>query len=519
MFTILNGYEGTHEKDGKYWFKKSSDFIFTKRITPTQKIPADLCGWFSVKQVVDVSSLAELYPYVLEWCADKHALAVRGKLIQGISANTPIRRRSGMFEERPSNIMVLDVDNLPLPEGIKSNDIRAQASYVCDILHKLDPTVFPPDLAFIAQGSSGSGFSSYIKLHLFLQNKCKISQAQNLFLFSEVNELFRQYFDNKIKLIDTALYHPVQVHYMAEPVLIDVKSPFTPANPRIVFKEGGVCFVPEDAPSHVFRDLKIEEREFSFYSKWKGDISVPGSVLKVINELDNWGKRRGFRTRMIAAFHCATQENLDIKILEDLLRPVVEKARPGQSESYFKDGRAAALKRFVQRSARVVPESIHNIPLKTISSGNEKFLRLEESPPEGSMCFMKASLGSGKTTTIQDWIRRGIIPGTFLTITNTSALVEANAERLHAGDYRSHKDLLAFSAGKIKRLSGTIHSLWKLRDIIHKFEYVFIDECDAVLNDLLFASIIEDKKRFLIIETLKELLLNCKVVILSDGLS
>ena len=64
-------------------------------------------------------------------------------------------------------------------------------------------------------------------------------------------------------------------------------------------------------------------------------------------------------------------------------------------------------------------------------------------------------------------------------------------------------------------MSTTIHSIHKFKNFVGQIDVIFIDECDAVMNDLLFAPVVKQRREC--ISVLREILLSAKVVILSDG--
>ncbi|MFP9072388.1 hypothetical protein ACLI1Z_17860, partial [Enterococcus faecalis] len=63
--------------------------------------------------------------------------------------------------------------------------------------------------------------------------------------------------------------------------------------------------------------------------------------------------------------------------------------------------------------------------------------------------------------------------------------------------------------------STTIHSLHKFKSFIGQIDTIFIDECDAVMNDLLFAPVVKQRREC--IQVLRDILMTAKTVILSDG--
>ncbi|QXN67573.1 hypothetical protein [Klebsiella phage vB_Kpn_3] len=107
--------------------------------------------------------------------------------------------------------------------------------------------------------------------------------------------------------------------------------------------------------------------------------------------------------------------------------------------------------------------------------------------------------------------------GNFLAITNTRALVSSNAKKFSAGQYDKSVDMLNFKRGAIDRMSTTIHSMHKFKSFIGQIDTIFIDECDAVMNDLLFAPVVKQRReciQFFVIFLLLQKLLSYLMVIL-----
>jgi hypothetical protein len=198
---------------------------------------------------------------------------------------------------------------------------------------------------------------------------------------------------------------------------------------------------------------------------------------------------------------------------------ILNTKRPGELDNYISQGIASAVSNIKACSVREVPLNCLGLPLTTIDGGSEpKFLNMTKYPPKDSVVFLKATLGTGKTYNIEQWLKNGHIEGNFLALTDTSALVESNTKRFSpARDFRTPKGRLDFATGKVQRLSGTLHSLYKIKDLTNSFDFLFIDEADSLMNNLLFATIISEEKRTVIIEVLRELLQNTDRVVISDG--
>ena len=160
----------------------------------------------------------------------------------------------------------------------------------------------------------------------------------------------------------------------------------------------------------------------------------------------------------------------------------------------------------------------------------QKYLKVNETLPKNKLVFMKASLGSGKTTTVKNLRSEGLLSGRFLSITNRVSLVEGiatdfNARKDELGDemppykYSKRVDRALWEQDSNGAMSTTIHSLHHFDRIAQEggVEVLFIDECDAVLNELLNgpAHILRNRKAC--IDTLTYLLATAKYVVLADG--
>ena len=527
MFTVLQANTGYHKVgDNNYKFRKTEDFTFSKIIGKGFKRPSDQCAFFNLVEEHIPETLEDAEELVRGWMFDPRKLIIRYKYTDSAKraaesavANTedlPVYvRRASELEEVPNKLVVMDIDSLPL-DGIRYNDLKGQVSKLREILHKCAPEYFPEDLGMMIKVSSSAGFSDMIKAHVFFMNNADLTQSQIKQLFFEVNGKFKQHYNSKITLVDLALYSTGQPHYFANPIFAKVSDPFK-TSMRLLRCSGAPATIPQTIKSYS-RNIKVDFSE-DLMSNMIGTKAMPETVAQMIQVLDKWPvKVSGFRTKMIAAFHRAIQSSFDLKELENILRPIIERKRPGMSDDYIKQGRSASISKFVERSARSIPEGIDGVGLEKLDSGSKPIhLDLKEPPPANSLTFLKASLGTGKTFSVAQWLRTGQLKGNFLTITNSSSLVESNAVKFDAGDFRSPKARLDYATGKVTALSGTIHSLWKLESIADSFDVLFIDEADAVLNDLLYASIISEERKKLITNVLATLLRTTSRVIISDG--
>lgn len=523
MFTILKGHEGYRLNKATGEYEKDTDLVFCKRFNkehPEGK-PASMAIQYNVVDEVYPEDLVEMEDLLHTLTRNPYLLAVRGKCTG--SKNAIYRRRVNFDLTERSHVVAIDVDDFPLPEDIDHFDLVGQAKFAIKMLNSISEDMFPLDAGFIVHASSSAGIKPGIRIHLILESNIPVTQGQLKFIFSTVNESSRQKYGSD--LIDLAYYSAVQPHYFADPIFEDgMVDPFLERRiPRLVRVEGSKINLPHNAPDYESTRGEFKEEFLSLLDSIKGKKSTSEKIEDTIRELEE--AEDGVYLRIIPKlYHRALEEGVDLAWLEREIRPYLEeyvstKDNRRSVQDYFNNGRRQALKAFVNNSARKIPEgNLKGVPLyalKTDSNEAEKYLKLREIPPPNSMTFVKASLGTGKTTAIINWLNKGLVKGGFLAVTNTRSLVASNAAKFGAGQYCKTADMLNFKRGGIDRMSTTIHSIHKFATFTDRVNFVFIDEADAVMNDLLFAPVV--KQRRACIETLRELLLAADYVVLSDG--
>lgn len=521
MFSVLKTLTyRDKDSNGEYYTVEEASQRLTKVFTRSgRKLSASFPKYYRLDDYYEPHNLEEWLTVLEELGGQYDRVLIRGEF-RDDKLGAKVRRKGSSVYPTDSHIIAIDVDELDLPKGMEPTDLKAQGEYVCNLLHKTYPEVFPDDMGFIAQGSSSSGFSDKIKMHLWLRNYDAVNQWQLRNLFSITNSKFKREFEISINLVDTALYHTVQPHYTAYPLFEDPSMDPYNGLSRTVYSYGNDCYVPKDFPEYV-KPVKLGERETTkFEENVLGSKIENDNMRRALDKIRLWTSpnERGLRTKVIACFHTAVQEQFCLNELKRILRPYLDDFRPGLAEDYFSQGIISALQNIKSLAAREIPPECQGIALDTIDGGNHpRFLNLSDSLPDDSVTFLKATLGTGKTNTIERWLREGKVTGKVLAITDTSALVEANAVRFDAGDFRKADARLSFAAGNLKRLSGTLHSLTKIKDFAHDFDFFFIDEADSVMNNLLFASIISEDKKQEIIDVLHTLLMHTDKVVISDG--
>jgi hypothetical protein len=513
--TVLSAFDGRNQRaDGTYYECNKSDTFLTKTIYGNGfKRQATNLRLYRLGDYYTPLTLEELDPILDKLENDPHSMAIRYKYKDRYRKGQLVLRNSEVVEAHPSPLVCIDIDELSMPNNIDKTDIDAQASYVVKILHSCYPSTFPSDLGYIAQGSSSAGFSDKIKLHFWFRNDKELTQEQLKGFFYKLNNTYKEVYDTEYNLVDLALYSRTQPHYLARPMFVNVDDPLE-INRKSYFR-GELSKITEVAATDFLHAKKVTKVEREKYLSMIEGSLVPSKVLESkLEKLASWRPNEsGARTAVISAYHTAYQECFDFKELDKHMKKILDIIRPGKAEDYINQGKNAALSYGISNAERDLPEEVLGIKAETLKSNEGFYLKLDSLPNENTVLYLKASLGTGKTTNIVEHLKN--YKGSFLTITNNTALVGANAARFGSGVYNKEVDMLDLASGKINKMSTTIHSLWKFRD--YQFDFIFIDEADATLNDLVSASIINEAKRALIRDSLQDLFCNSKVVILSDG--
>jgi len=528
MFSILKGHEGYHFNQvmGNWDFIGANDWVFAKvfRLNNDNKhsaAPAMLPSKFNLVEEANPDNLEEAFTLINKLAANPSLVAIRAQKTVTIE---PFKRNRKNFNSAvPSKIVALDVDSVPLPASLAMDNLNIEkwAEYIIDCFVQISPDVFSEDMGFIAHASSSAGLKKGVRMHMLFEANIPVTQSQLKYFFSEVNIKAKTMF--QFEIADLNYYSATQPHFFADPIFNDgIVDPFK-GRSRIVYREGDTAIFPNHLPEFVSRKADVVKDDFILFDMIDGKRSFPKEVQGTIDELIN-AEDGVFLRIMPKLYHKAWQNGVNIKWLEKQITPIIEQyiyyadRRDRSVQDYLDNGRAEALRAFLGEARRLIPSMIDGVRvtyLDTTSEEDEVFLKMRTLPPKGSVTFVKASLGTGKTTAVVNWLKTGMVKGNFLAITNTRSLVSSNAEKFGAGQYSKTMDMLDFMSGTQTRMSTTIHSLQKFAPTADKINFLFIDECDAVMNDLLFSPIL--KKRKECIDTLHEIMSKADYIILSDG--
>lgn len=522
--------EDKNDVTGNHKLVQAHTACFTKTNNPRGSQPATPRAKFTLAHVVeDKANLGFYFKSVITpMLTNDKQFFIRGKYKTNVVGDV-VERRSDLVNFVPSRFVAIDIDEMPLGD-IKGIDLESQGVHIVKVLNAVDPKIFPLDMGYVIHASSSAGLRDKFKVHFYFLNHYEVNQSQLKQYFFDFNQDFRKKLAVEYPLVDLALFSAVQPHYTATPHFDGMLDPFI-GRSRAVLIKGSRALIPDVTPEFVKAVAVTDEQRLSFFERVEGKDYITPALDAKIQICKSWNdkldlKRSTFRNSVISTYHTAWQDCVDMKIVDTEMRPIIARLRPSDVDDYMAQGRKAALNNFVALSQREIPMQHLGYQLQPIATGNSKYVNFAQVPPENSITFLKASLGSGKTTSVEKWLRNGDICGRFVSITDTSALVESNAVRFGAGDYRNKLDRDAFNAGQITRMSGTLHSLWRLKGkgygseangLEYKFDFVFIDEADSVMNTLLFNTTIPRENLDLLTDTLRDVLMNAKRVILSDG--
>lgn len=549
MFTFLKVAESAHTEYTPYGYVVPKEKFLTKKwVSETEKVNMYSSKYFDVEAVFDPKSLSDVHQMVEKYAKTFNCLMVQNTLTPGVSGKR-VRRTSANFSGIPkTEFFILDIDAIPLPEGMSNSDIEAQAKYVIKTLSHAKPRYFDEDMAFVAKGSSSAGMVDSINIHLYLRNNTPINHLQMATIAKEINDATVNTLG--YKLVDESLYHSVHVLYTANPLFEPwVDDPFKDGK-RIVFREAGphAAIDPRTPEKEVSAKARLDAEDYENLRRYFGHTSLSGRAIRVLDDIrenldDVYSKK--VHNLIFEALEAGT----GLKTIEEAFRKAMANhpkvlGKERSIEDYLDSGISYVWSTTKARAQRSIPDKVsiavrpeEEIPPElrgqvittldvdripaTPREGEERYLNLTTPPPEGRLTFIKASLGSGKTTFIKKLMGEGKIEGRFLAITNTKALVNGNASDFGAPlnlAYLNQNMRDEFRANPNGKMCTTIHSLHRFLDMAERgmIDFVFIDECDAVLNDLHNSPLLgENRKRCK--AALRALLSTAKQVVLADG--
>jgi len=293
----------------------------TKRISMTKSGVLNIISYGSEKyfriEEHQISGFGELSVMLVELAEDPFAFVIRGAPLNGINRNRTRRlqhpdRKTGdpaAFTEAPRHWFSLDGDHLELPALTDpAFDPEAAVEYVIGLL--------PPDLHDaslywqLTSSTALPGSEGLISLRMWGWNSTPLSNAELKRWAAAAN--------HSLRLVDPALFTPVQPHYVAAPIFD--RGMKDPLRRRWGIRQGLVDEVCLVIPPP---DLKNPEMV-------SGQGYEPGRGVEAY--LAEIGGGQGFRAPLrsaIASYIATYGSTADCTRLKEAIRAAVDRADPG----------------------------------------------------------------------------------------------------------------------------------------------------------------------------------------------
>lgn len=185
-----------------------------------------------------VRGLADVYALLLEIASQADRSIIRDRLKPGFSLDASHRRNGRTFDPVAHHWMMLDLDGIEAPSHLSPTDPRAVEWLV---KNHLPPEFY--DASYIIQYSSSAGTAKAgrkIKVHLWFWLETP-ARSDALLIWA------------KGYPVDPAVFHPVQVHYTADPLFKGCADPLS--EPRVLFvqkPQEAVALALQSAPQSRF---------------------------------------------------------------------------------------------------------------------------------------------------------------------------------------------------------------------------------------------------------------------------
>lgn len=432
-----------------------------------------------------------------------------------------------------TNIVAIDIDNW-LVEGLDCTDTIACGKYIYNLLHTSAPEIFPKDGGYVIKASSSAGIKQGLNYHMFFINESEIQHAQ-------IKTVVRQILNPRIGngFVDPSVYSPGRLWYAAKPRFLDPsKYPFI-AKKFLHVQHGRTITIDPTIELDLPKDLskvdvdliRNQFRNFTGIEPTREDLYDP--IARILEQIeagiiqDNMWSKHALHIIFLAISY-----GYDLEcFIEKILRPALTKYANDKHvpvdrylskvDFALKYATSTVTREITKENleSRKILKHLDLITVETVAPTDEGYLDLQKPfPKKFTLNFIKASLGTGKTTAVKNLIEDGTLKN-VISITNRVSLVNSNARKLGLVSYQ---EMGTFESSlNSTGLSVCLNSLAR-KDIAenifqNKYKTLFIDEADSVMYDLINASTITDIKREEILNCLQHLLDNCDNVILADG--
>jgi hypothetical protein len=175
-----------------------------------------------------ISGIKEFSTLLSKLQSDPHRLIIRGAPHPASDLSMPVRRKGYVpsaesindapFQDTPQPWLMLDIDKLKLPETFDINkDPQKAITYA---IAQLPKEFHNASVHWQLSASAGLRDAGYISAHLFYWLTEPVSSQRLKQWGKAINESMGS------KLIDTALFQAVQIHYTAGPIFQEMPDPF-----------------------------------------------------------------------------------------------------------------------------------------------------------------------------------------------------------------------------------------------------------------------------------------------------
>lgn len=204
-----------------------------------------------------IRSLRDFYEAVVGYGESGDAFIVRGTLGDGVDTTRPVRRRLSVGSASDTNEyaikpqvspwLMIDIDKLALPDAM---DVIEQTEQSIEYAVSQLPGEFT-DASYIWQLSSSCGLfdTNVISVHLFFWLADSLPDEDLRLWADHTNIAYGS------RLVDRAVFNPVQPHYIANPSFVGLDDPII--GPRLGFHEGSTPAVA----LNVDRELFVVKRD------------------------------------------------------------------------------------------------------------------------------------------------------------------------------------------------------------------------------------------------------------------
>jgi hypothetical protein len=212
-------------------------------------------------ETAEADNLEQLSTLLMRLESDRSRLIIRGTATDGVDTSKPVRRKKANalslpqeapFVDKPISWLTLDIDKQLLPPTI---DLLTQPVEAIEHLIQQLPTEFHScSVHYQLSGSAGVTYTDRVSAHLvFWLNKPTTS--------TQLKE-WAKAVNNKHRLIDDALFNPVQPHYTSKPSFpIGYTDPFSGRRSGLIKKSHEAVTIDYSVVEKVRHHRQIHPQE------------------------------------------------------------------------------------------------------------------------------------------------------------------------------------------------------------------------------------------------------------------